>query len=234
VIRRALAASLLVLGCGVAAWAMPDGFKNLHHFPKDISEDALKDEMHLIKRSLGTKCEHCHVIKPTRDFSVDTDAKKTARSMLDMTDELNKKLMTTDFLGMKKVPKATCYMCHKGHEKVEVAPKDEADEKRFNDMKNSGRKKRTIDAMKKLTDALNKDFFTWKDAPKASCWMCHRGRGEFKVNAPKEDPRDGDDDESAEGKKDDGKKDAVPSDPKKRDGGERGKREKDDDDDDDD
>lgn len=214
--RRPLFAIGLVLAGAVTALALPE--RNLHHYKKDISDGALKDEMKLIKRSLGTKCEHCHVVKPTRDMAADTDTKKTARSMLDMTDVINKKYFTTDFLGFKKPLTATCYMCHKGHEKVETEAKNADDEKRFNAMKESGRKKRTIDAMKKLTDALNKDVFTWKDAPKATCWMCHRGRGEFQVRAPKDTGGDDDDESSDEkksdggekksdGKKDDGKKD---------------------------
>jgi hypothetical protein len=41
-----------------------------------------------------------------------------------------------------------------------------------------------VDAMKKLTAELNEKVFTWKDAPKATCWMCHRGRFEFSSKIP--------------------------------------------------
>lgn len=29
--------------------------------------------------------------------------------------------------------------------------------------------------MMKMTAKINKDLFTWKDAPRATCYMCHRG-----------------------------------------------------------
>ena len=39
--------------------------------------------------------------------------------------------------------------------------------------------------MKKLVEELNTNYFTWKDAPKATCWMCHRGKMEWKYQLPK-------------------------------------------------
>lgn len=202
-----------VLACATVVWA---GGKNLQHFPKDTSNEDLKKEMNVIKRSLGTDCAHCHQMKPERDFSVDTDDKKTARAMLDMTTKLNAECMTPQYLGMRRAPKASCYMCHKGNVKVETEPKNPDDEKRFNDMVASGRKKKTIDAMKKLTDELNKTYFTWKDAPKATCWMCHRGRGEFRAQLPRERAEDSDAEGEGEGEHHDEKKaDEKKSDDKK-------------------
>ena len=106
--------------------------------------------MNLLKKSLGTNCAHCHQTTPTRDMSVDTDTKKIARSMLDMQSKMNDKLMTADGMGLRenKVQKATCYMCHKGAEKPQIAPEKADDEKRFNDSVAAGKHKRTADAMK--------------------------------------------------------------------------------------
>src|SRR5690348_7725596 len=90
------------------AWA---GGKNLQYYPKDMSQEELKGQMKVLKSSLGVTCEHCHQYKPKRDFSVDTDTKKIARSMLAMTDKLNKACFTKQFLGIKdeEVPQATCF-----------------------------------------------------------------------------------------------------------------------------
>lgn len=205
-----------ILAFTVTVWA--EG-KNLQHFPKDISTKDLKAEMKVMKASLGVDCAHCHQQKPSRDFSVDTDAKKIARSMLDMQKKMNEACFTSDFLGMRKTPKATCYMCHKGHEKPEYEPKNADDEKKFKDAVDAGKKKRTVDAMKKLTDEINKTYFTWKDAPKATCWMCHRGRFEFKTKVPDvADDAKGDEDDAKkdDAKKDDGKKEGGSKDGSKK------------------
>jgi hypothetical protein len=160
--------------------------KNLQFFSKNMSDPEIKAEMGTIKGSLGVNCAHCHQIKPERDMSVDTENKKVARSMLEMQKKLGEKCFTTDFMpGFRKVPQATCYMCHKGEKKPEYEPKNPDDEKKFNDaVKAGGKKKARCDDMKKLVEEINKNYFTWKDAPKATCWMCHRGKMEFKVKLP--------------------------------------------------
>jgi hypothetical protein len=213
-VNRILLAATLLLALGAVVFA---DTKNLQFFPKDMSENDLKAEMNTIKRSLGTNCAHCHQMKPERDMSVDTENKKTARQMLEMQKKLNEKCFTVDFLGMKKNPKATCFMCHKGEKKPEYEPKDPDQEKKFNDMVESGRKKKTCDAMKKLVDELNKNYFTWKDAPKATCWMCHRGRGGMKLQPPADkggDDKGGDEAKGGDEKKPDEKKPDPKPEPK--------------------
>ena len=204
--RKWSLAAGLVLVLSVTAWA---GGKNLQHFPKDISDDDLKTEMKLIKRSLGTTCNHCHQFQPKRDWTADTDTKKTARAMLDMTKKLNDNVMTAYTLGLKegKAPKATCYLCHKGLEKPQMKPEKPEDEKKFNDGVAAGKHKKTVEAMKALVETLDKEYFTWKDAPKATCWMCHRGSGHIKVDAPK-----GGEDDKADGE---GEKKPAPEGEKK-------------------
>src|SRR5262245_20739652 len=156
-----IAASLVLAFTATTVWAAGAG-KNLKHFPKDITPDALKAEMSLIKRSVGMDCLQCHQKTPVRDFSVDTEKKKVAREMLDMTTKISEHAFTRDVLWRNSPPKATCFMCHKGHEKVEVAPANADHEKRFNDSIARGRKKKIVDGMKKLVETLNKDYFTWK------------------------------------------------------------------------
>ncbi len=206
-------ASLLVFGVAMTAWAAG---KNLQHFKKDISDDDLNAQMKIIKRSLGVSCKNCHQMEP-RDMSVDTDKKKIARDMLDMTDKINKNDFNAQLFGKRRIAAVDCNMCHKGHAKPEMKPASADDEKKFNEMVDSGRKKKAVDGMKQLVENLNKTYFTWKDAPKATCWMCHRGHGGFKNTLPA-----GDDDDKKttdEGKKtDDPKKpddQKKPEDPKK-------------------
>ncbi len=177
------------VGAGVllmVATAALAGGKNLQHYDKSMSMEDIKAEMKVLKNSLGVSCEHCHQYKPKRDFSVDTDVKKQARSMLDMVDKLNKDCFTKDFLGIKEgeVPKATCILCHKGKEKPEFKP-DKADANaKFEAECKDDKHKQVVASMKKLVDKINKDFFTWKNAPKATCWMCHRGTREIDMKVP--------------------------------------------------
>jgi hypothetical protein len=203
--KRLIAAGVVVLGTAVTAWA---GGKNLQFYPKDTSDTEIRSEMRMMNRSLGARCGTCH----ERDRSADTDKKKFCRTMLEMTKGLNAKQFTKELLG-EKIAKANCYMCHKGSTEVELEPEKADDEKKFNDSVAAGRHKRTVDAMKKLVDALNKDYFTWKDAPKATCWMCHRGKFEFQATLPSAGEKRDDDskrerksDDGDERKSDDGKK----------------------------
>jgi hypothetical protein len=185
--RHCLIAASAVALLSATAWAGG----NLQHYPKDTSNEDIRAEMKVIKISLGVSCEHCHQYKPKKDWAVDIEMKKTARNMLDMVDKIQDKLFTKDFLGIKDdkatLPKATCYMCHKGKEKPEYKPAKADDEKKFNDACKTDKNKAMAASMKKVVDKINKDHFTWKDAPKATCWMCHHGELEFKTKAPEGD-----------------------------------------------
>lgn len=169
----------------VAASALAGG-KNLQHYSKEMSMEDLKAEMKILKNSLGVGCDHCHQMKPKRDFSADVENKKITRSMLEMVDKLNKDCFTKEFLGIKEgeVPKATCFMCHKGKEKPEAKPEKADANKKFEEAVKDPKHKDVAAGMKKLVEKLNKDFFTWKGAPKATCWMCHKGELEFSTKAP--------------------------------------------------
>ena len=84
--------------------------KNLKVLPKDISKDQIKHVMKGISKSLGVKCEFCHV---KHHFDADTKMpKKAARHMMKMVNTIN-----GQFLNFPKAQKVTCWTCHRGHKK---------------------------------------------------------------------------------------------------------------------
>jgi thioredoxin reductase len=93
-------------------------FKNLKLFPQNITHDELVATMRTFARSLGVKCDHCHVANPPDsaerfDFASDAKPEKeTARVMIRMTREVN-----TQYLSQlnEHGSSVTCYTCHRGH-----------------------------------------------------------------------------------------------------------------------
>lgn len=67
--------------------------------------DSFNQMMHLLSGQLGVDCEYCHLQKDRA--SDDLKAKRTAREMIRMTAEINKK----SFEGKQVV---SCYTCHHG------------------------------------------------------------------------------------------------------------------------
>ncbi len=119
----ALAAGVVALVFAAAYWTasaqIPDQFKNLKVFPKDIAKKALVDEMKSYAYALGTRCWYCHEGEgddlSTYDFASDKkEHKATARVHIEMTREINEKF----FKG--KEGQVTCITCHRG----EAEPKD--------------------------------------------------------------------------------------------------------------
>ena len=78
-------------------------YKNIQVL-KGAPADQLIQSMHLLRGALGVDCEFCH---DERDRAADTDAKATARKMMQMMIDLNK----SSFNGRQVV---TCYTCHQG------------------------------------------------------------------------------------------------------------------------
>ena len=96
---------------------LPAEFANLQVLPADISKDELKRTMKLITRSLGTKCDHCH-LTDVRDFASDERREKVvAREMMRMVERINRELLTWE-----DAPEATCFMCHHGQHKPQRKP----------------------------------------------------------------------------------------------------------------
>lgn len=101
----------LVLGVGGGVGRADGLYKNLQVLPKDITKDSLKAIMKKQSKALGVDCDHCH---DQPNMAEDTEHKKIAREMMLMTEEINKKYITT---GNQKV---TCMTCHRGKEKPDA------------------------------------------------------------------------------------------------------------------
>ena len=79
-------------------------YKNITEL-KGTPADQLGPAMNFISSSLGVECNFCHV--QGKMDADDKPAKKTAREMIAMTNEINK----SAFKGQRQV---TCYSCHNG------------------------------------------------------------------------------------------------------------------------
>lgn len=112
-----LFAALLLAGAGAATAEIPDEFKNLKVFPKDVGKRQLVDAMKELSGALGVRCTHCHVEKTPGDFnSIDwaSDAlepKKVARGMMAMVGTINKDLLAA---AGKRDAQVSCMTCHRG------------------------------------------------------------------------------------------------------------------------
>lgn len=99
---------------------IPDEFKNLMVFPKDISKDELIANMKNFSISLGVRCNFCHVGEegaPLSSFDFPSDekpTKNTARIMLRMKKEINdtflKQIQHHEGGGIQ----VDCSTCHRG------------------------------------------------------------------------------------------------------------------------
>ena len=94
--------------------------RNLQVLPKDISDAKLDSIMKRFNKALGVACNFCHVRVQDQtdslDYASDKDPMKTtARKMMRMTIEINRKNFWTD---KKKKPhelnEVDCNTCHRG------------------------------------------------------------------------------------------------------------------------
>jgi tetratricopeptide (TPR) repeat protein len=110
---------MLVCATPVAA-QIPQTFRNLRHFPADISSAQLMQRMREFSLALDVRCQHCHsggdgVSFDGVDFASDDKPQKvTARAMLRMVDELNGPVLGA--LPVRAEPRVTieCVTCHRG------------------------------------------------------------------------------------------------------------------------
>lgn len=92
-------------------------FHNLQILPQNTPHDQLIATMRTFARSLGVKCDHCHVPLPEGskerfDFANDAKPEKgAARMMIRMTNNVN-----GQYISQLHDPNAhvTCYTCHRG------------------------------------------------------------------------------------------------------------------------
>lgn len=111
-------------GLAFAFWAtgssaqIPDTFKNLKVFPKDISKQELVSRMRDFASGLGVRCNHCHVGGTANDLtgmdfaSDEKKEKRIARAMMAMVEEINGKLIKKAEIENPVTVK--CVTCHHG------------------------------------------------------------------------------------------------------------------------
>lgn len=96
----------------------PASLKNLQVLPKDTPVPVVIDLMKELTRSLGVRCDHCHVGidgQPLTSFdfvSDDKKAKTTARTMFRLVDQINTALDRT--VPGQDGGRVTCITCHGG------------------------------------------------------------------------------------------------------------------------
>ena len=137
-----LALLLFILGCATTpAVPVSSEHKNLQVFSPDIPRDELIASMRVMARSLGVRCNHCHVVTATEpkevlDFPSDAkEEKKVARVMLRMTTELNTTWLARVEAAEGHAPEAMavppqqavsgrigCWTCHRGKTEPEMPP----------------------------------------------------------------------------------------------------------------
>jgi photosynthetic reaction center cytochrome c subunit len=110
-----------------AEQTMEQKYKNIQVL-KGLPESQMRPMMNYISASLGVNCAFCHVRNGDQwEFEKDdSNHKKTARRMIQMTMDINK----NSFQGRTQV---SCFTCHRGNEHTvgvpplpRVAPKEEA------------------------------------------------------------------------------------------------------------
>ncbi|MDX2032164.1 MAG: c-type cytochrome [Blastocatellia bacterium] len=93
----------------------PPPAKNLKVLPKEMPRQQLMGIMNGWTRSLGVKCDHCHVDDKASD---EKPVKDVARAMVKMM--MNLRQNANEFLPDNRVQKVSCWTCHRGSAKIEV------------------------------------------------------------------------------------------------------------------
>lgn len=120
---------LSVLSIGIMVFAQSFAYRdhddkptNLKILPKDISEDDLHAIMRNYSRSLGVRCNYCHVSqkvegqeRPKWDFASDDKPEKNiARDMMRMVEAINNKYIGNIAQSGHKWEQVSCVTCHMG------------------------------------------------------------------------------------------------------------------------
>jgi len=95
---------------------------NLKVLPKNISEDELHNIMRGFSKSLGVRCNYCHVAQevpgqqhPKFDFaSDDKPEKNTARDMMRMVEAINADYIDKMHRSGRAWEQVSCVTCHNG------------------------------------------------------------------------------------------------------------------------
>ena len=133
----------------------PAGYRNLQVLPRDITREQLLAVMRNFTRSLGVRCNHCHVVTATTpeeklDFPSDAkEEKRVARVMIQMTRQINDEWLA-------RVEQA------EGHAEGHAGGHAE-------------------NASAKPAQAASAAAMT---QPRVGCWTCHRGHPEPELPPP--------------------------------------------------
>ena len=140
----------LILGCTTTAQTTPavqqapSQFKNVQVLPKTLTRQELLAIMRTFTRSLGVRCNHCHVATETTpeeklDFPSDAkEEKRVARVMIQMTQQINGAWLdrveeaeghaeevtppSTETAAAPMQPRVGCWTCHRGKVEPELPP----------------------------------------------------------------------------------------------------------------
>jgi hypothetical protein len=94
-------------------------YKNLKVLPKSTTKQQMDSVMKHFTSALGVKCNFCHEFNQEQkamDFASDANEHKSiARSMMKMTEKVNKKYFDVkDSDELTTTLEVTCYTCHNG------------------------------------------------------------------------------------------------------------------------
>ncbi len=101
----------------------PKVLKNIKAFPANVTFKEVDEAMDQFKEDLGVKCVYCHAPSKENNRKLDmaSDAnpkKEITRQMMRMTDEMNKKYISTlPHADTAKIQLVTCNTCHRGSAK---------------------------------------------------------------------------------------------------------------------
>jgi hypothetical protein len=115
-----LAAGLSLTSSAPTAAQIPEKFENLQVLPKDIARPALIQRMREFSLSLDIRCQYCHTGGDGISFdgvdfkSDDKPAKKKARQMMRMVDEINTRLLAAVPDRVDPPVRVDCVTCHHG------------------------------------------------------------------------------------------------------------------------
>jgi Photosynthetic reaction centre cytochrome C subunit len=101
----------------------PSSFQNLQVLPKDASAGVVVAAMKGFANNLGVRCQFCHIGEeglPLEQFdfvSDDKATKRTARTMMRLTDDINRQLDAAVARPSDGGARVTCMSCHRGKSK---------------------------------------------------------------------------------------------------------------------
>jgi tetratricopeptide (TPR) repeat protein len=120
--RRLVAVAGMVLLSAQAAAAQwpPDSLTNLKVLPKDITVADLVNVMSGFTRALGVRCTYCHVGEEGQDIATyrfasdDKPAKRKARTMLQLVQDVNGRYLSALETRQDPPVRVECVTCHRG------------------------------------------------------------------------------------------------------------------------